>query len=78
MSSFSDAIQANMLQSIDPMNGIMRQFAQSQSAVQQLDLIRQKGQLLTEIETMLTAAQERNADQSVIASYQKLMAQLTV
>lgn len=77
MSSFADAITQSMITGLDPMNNVVRDYAKQTIETQQLQLIEQKADSISKIERLLADAQSRNADTSIVTSYQKLLAKLT-
>ena len=76
-SPFTEALTASMVQGLDPMNSIMRRFAEQNVAGIEVQHIEQKAESISKIERLLSEAKDRDADSSVIGSYQKLLAQLT-
>ena len=75
-SPFAEAITQSMISGLDPMNGVIRQYAQQQTETQALSLEAQKADLIEKIEQKLSAAQSRNADSSIVGAYQKMLARL--
>jgi hypothetical protein len=76
-SPFAEAITQSMIAGLDPMNGVIRQYAQQTIATQDLSLKDQKLELIEKIEQRLHAATERKAPPSVLSTYEKMLSDLT-
>ena len=76
-SPIADALTASIANSMDPMNAIVPQLAQTMVAERSIALTKSKATAIAEIEQLLTAAQNRNADTVVVTSLQKLLNSLS-
>jgi hypothetical protein len=75
-SPFAEAITQSMVAGLDPMNGVIRQYASQTMESNETNVIAAKADSITKIEQLLTQAKDRGADATVIAAYQKLLGRL--
>lgn len=76
-SPFAEAITQSMISGLDPMNGVVRQYAQQTLETQTVDLVERKAEAISRMETMVAEAKTRQAPPSVINAYEKLLAKLS-
>lgn len=81
MSSLTEALSAGLAsgltESMNPMNGIMRQLANQHVETQALAYEESKSDFIEKVELKLNAAINRKAPASVIAAYEKQLAKVT-
>ena len=70
----ADALMSSITAGMDPMNGIVRQYAQMSISTQQEELELLKLSTIETIEQKLAAATEKKAAPSVIQAYEKMLA----
>lgn len=76
-SPFTEALTAQMVAGLDPMNMISRKFMEQNIAASEAQLIESKADSIAKIEKLLSDAKDRDADSSITGAYQKLLAKLT-
>lgn len=74
MSQFTDAITQSMISGLDPMNGVIRQFATQQVSTADIQLDDLRLEMMSKIENRLATAVENKAPASVIHAYEKMLA----
>lgn len=77
MSSYGDAIMANMIASMDPMHMVVRTMMGQQAEASKVNLTSAKADLVDRLEAKIQELQERTppADPKVVAVYQRMMDQ---
>lgn len=73
-SPFAEAITQSMIAGLDPMNGVIRQYAMQQVATSDLSLDEQRLEMMGKIQALL---ENPNLDAAVKHSYQKMLAKYT-
>lgn len=76
-SQFADAIMANVLSSMSPDAEATRKAIASFVEDQQVQVSIKKSEAIGHVEQLLSAAQARDADTSVVTAYQKILAKLS-
>lgn len=77
MSTFSDAIMQGMVANLDPMNGVVQDYAKEQLSAVKKQNIRGKLDLMDELGKRITDAQANDLDGRVIESYQRILKEVS-
>ena len=76
MSAFSDAIMQSMTASLDPMNSIVKSYAQENTEQLRISTQEAKAELIEKVSRKLTEAKASGALPSVINAYDKILSNL--
>lgn len=72
-SPFAEAITQSMISGLDPMNGVIRQYAQQQVAQSDLVLDQSRLEMMQKLQHLIDKAKDDNSDAAVIHAYQKML-----
>lgn len=72
-STFADALTASFVGKLDPMNGVMRTFAESQTRDANEDLKTKVLDNMDRLRRTIKECQDNNEDPQVIAAYQRML-----
>ena len=76
-SPFAEAIMASMTSSLDPTNGMVKDYAKSQTDKLNAELIVLKADTIAVLESRMQACKDGSNDGNVLAAYQRLLDQAT-
>ena len=77
MSQFSDAIMQGMVQNLDPMNGIVRQYAAEQLESTRVSVATDKLTIIDELQKRITEGKAQEVDGRVLEGYQRMLKSFT-
>lgn len=77
MSQFSEAIMASMTANLDPMNGIVRDYAAKQLEVVNDQSIRSRLDLVDDLGKRINEAKANESDGRVVESLQRMLKSIT-
>jgi len=73
MSSYGDAIMANMIASMDPMHMVVRTMMGQQAKASEVNLDTARTDLMDRLEAKIEELQSKTGDPKVIAAYQRML-----
>jgi hypothetical protein len=77
MSTFSDAITQSMIAGLDPMNGIVKDYASEQAKQLKQNRIGDKAKLISEVGNLLQSAVDKQQDGRIVAAFDRLLTEVT-
>jgi molecular chaperone GrpE (heat shock protein) len=73
MATFADALTASFVGKLDPMNGVMRSYAESQTKEANEDLKAKVLDTMDRLRRTIKECQDNGEDPQVIAAYQRML-----
>lgn len=77
MASFADAITGSIVAGMDPMNGVIRQLAQSQASSARVELDKERIKVMTLLQKLIDDGKANGSDSAVIESYRRMLEHYT-
>jgi hypothetical protein len=72
-SPFADAITQSMIAGLDPMNGVVKQYANQQVARADLDLDQERIKTMQLLEQLIAKAKDNDNDGVVVEAYRRML-----
>ena len=76
-SPFTEAITQSMIAGLDPMNGVVKQYAGQQVERAAVELVNDKLVLMQKLQQLIDNAKDAGSDGNVIAAYQRMLDSIT-